>query len=138
DEDFYAEAIRELHRRHVNAVLDADGEPLRLGLDAEPYLVSPNQPEAESIVGQEFGDDEDFGVALDHLAELGARNVLITHSGGCFALLREERGRARRLRATAPIVEPISAVGAGDVLLAAFLAARLEGTSFEAALRKAV
>src|SRR5438105_6513579 len=138
DEAFYAEAIRDLNRRHVQTVLDVEGEPLRLGLDAEPYLVAPNQPEAESIVGQEFGDEEDFALALDHLAELGARNVIITHEAGCFALLREERGRGRRFRAVAPTVDPISAVGAGDVLLAAFLAARHEGSSFEEALRKAV
>jgi 1-phosphofructokinase/tagatose 6-phosphate kinase len=138
DVGFYAECIRELNRRHVQTVLDAEGEPLRLGVEAEPYLVSPNQGEAEAIVGQEFHDDEDFGVALDDLAELGARNVLITHEAGCFALLREERGRGRRFRAHAPHVEPVSAVGSGDVLLAAFLAARLEGASAEDALRKAV
>jgi 1-phosphofructokinase family hexose kinase len=138
DEAFYAEAIRELNRQHVRAVLDADGEPLRFGVEAEPYLVSPNQREAESIIGQEFEADEDFGLALDDLSELGARNVIITHDGGCFALLREERGRARRFHAVAPQTEAISAVGAGDVLLAAYLAARLEGSSFEDSLRKAV
>src|SRR2546421_363247 len=85
-------------RRQFQTVLNVEGEPLRLGLDAEPYLVAPNQPEAEAIVGQEFGDEEDFALALDHLTELGARNVIITHEAGCFALLREERGRGRRVR----------------------------------------
>ena len=41
-------------------VLDTEGEPLRLGVEAEPFLVSPNQAEAEALVGQEFHDDEDF------------------------------------------------------------------------------
>ena len=90
-EDFYAEAIRELNRRGVRTVLDTEGEPLRLGVEAEPYLVSPNQAEAESLVGQEFTEEQDFVQALDHIAELGARNVLITEETGCFALLREER-----------------------------------------------
>ena len=53
-DDFYAEAIRDLNRRHVRTVLDSEGVPLRLGVDAEPALVSPNQSEAESLVGQEF------------------------------------------------------------------------------------
>ena len=138
DEDFYAEAIRDLNRRGVQTALDSEGEPLRLGLEAEPFLVSPNQPEAEAIVGQEFHEERDFLVALDELADLGARNVLITHDEGCFALLRESRGPAKRYRAVAPSVDAISTVGAGDVLLAAFIVGRLEGGTAEEALRKAV
>jgi 1-phosphofructokinase family hexose kinase len=135
--DFYAEATRELARRHVATVLDTEGEPLRLGVEAEPFLVSPNQIEAEGLVGQEFHDEEDFRLALDAIAELGARNVLITTEQGALALLREER-EVHRYRAAAPRLDPVSAVGAGDVLLAGFLAARHAGRSNEEALRAAV
>jgi 1-phosphofructokinase family hexose kinase len=116
-DDFYAEAIRDLNRRGVQCVLDTEGEPLRVGVEAEPFLVSPNQREAESLVGQEFSEDEDFLVALDAIADLGARNVLITQETSCFGLFREER-TVRRFRASIPRVEPIAPVGAGDVLLA--------------------
>jgi 1-phosphofructokinase/tagatose 6-phosphate kinase len=136
-DDFYAEAIRDLNRRDVQTVLDSEGEPLRLGTGAEPFLVSPNQGEAESLVGQEFHEEQDFIQALDDVAELGARNVLITQESGCFALLREER-EVKRLRAEAPNIDPISTVGSGDVLLAGFLAARYFGKSVEDALRAAV
>ena len=48
--------------------------------------------------------DEDFALALEHIADLGARNVLITNETGCFAL--SPRGPApRRFRAVAPQVE---------------------------------
>ena len=134
---FYADAIRELNRKGVGTVLDSEGQPLRLGVEAEPLLVSPNQREAEGIVGQEFEDDEDFGNGLDVVAERGARNVLITVESGAFALFREER-RRRRLRAVAPHVDAVSVVGSGDVLLAAVLAARHEGTPPEDAFRLAV
>jgi 1-phosphofructokinase/tagatose 6-phosphate kinase len=137
DEGFYGEAIRELNRRGVRTVLDSEGQPLRLGVQAEPLLVSPNQREAEGLVGQEFSDDDDFLLGLDSIAERGARNVLITQEAACFALLREERA-ARRYRARAPEVEPVSAVGSGDVLLAAFLAAWLDEKPAEEALRTAV
>jgi 1-phosphofructokinase/tagatose 6-phosphate kinase len=137
DEGFYAEAIRELERRGVRTVLDSEGQPLRLGAEAEPFLVSPNQREAEGLVGQELHDDEDFVMALDAIAELGPRNVLITHESGCFALVREER-QALRFRADGPTLEAVSAVGSGDVLLAAFLAGRLEGRAPDEALRVAV
>src|SRR6478736_6586737 len=136
-DDFYAEAARDLTRRHVPVVIDSEGEPMRLGVEAEPFLVSPNQSEAEALVGQEFHDEEDFRLALDSIAEIGARNVLITTEDGCVALLREER-EIRRLRAVAPKVEPLSTVGSGDVLLAGYLAARHAGRSAEESLRAAV
>jgi 1-phosphofructokinase family hexose kinase len=137
-ESFYAESIRELNRHGVRTVLDTEGEPLRLGAAAEPSLVSPNQAEAESLVGQELTEEQEVVQALEDIAELGARNVLITHEAGCYALLREERGAAKRFRASAPRLEPLSAVGAGDVLLAGFLAARYEERPVEEALRTAV
>jgi 1-phosphofructokinase family hexose kinase len=137
EDGFYAEAIRELNRRGVLTVLDSDGEPLRLGAHAEPSLVSPNEREAEGLVGQEFHDDDDFLAGLEAITEIGARNVLITRESGCWALLRSERER-HRYRALAPRVDPISAVGSGDVLLAGFIAARLEQRSDEEALRSAV
>ena len=134
---FYGEVIRDLNRRGVQTVLDSEGEPLRLGVEAEPTLVSPNDREAEALVGQEFTEEEDFVSALDLVAEMGARNVLISQTTGCYALLREERSR-RHLRASAPQVEVVSGVGSGDVLLAAFIAARIAGRTGEEALRSAV
>ncbi len=90
DEAFYADAARELTRRGVRVVLDTDGEPLRLAVEAEPWLVSPNQLEAEQLVGQELAEDDDFLMALETITEMGARNVHITHRGG---VLRLDPGR---------------------------------------------
>ena len=133
---FYGDAARELARRGVRVALDTEGEPLRRGLEAEPWLVSPNQHEAEQLVGQELFDDEDFLMALDTIAEMGARNVHITLENGCFALVREER-QIRRYRAVTPRLEPVSVVGAGDALLAQWLTAVLDGSPAEEALRQA-
>jgi 1-phosphofructokinase family hexose kinase len=135
--DFFAEVVRDAGRRHQLAVVDTDGEPLRVGTAAEPYLVAPNVREAEELVGHEFVDEEDLAGALDEIAELGARNVLITLEAGCYALLREDRNEVR-LRAQVPELEPVSRIGAGDTLLAGFLAARAAGRSFEDAVRSAV
>ena len=137
-DDFYAEAIRTLARRGVLTVLDAEGEPLRVGLEAEPFLVSPNRTEAEAVVGQEFSEDGDFLDALERLEDLGARNALITFERGCFASVRVERGQPKRFRAETPTVEAVSGVGAGAVLLAGFIAAWLENATPEDALRRAV
>jgi 1-phosphofructokinase family hexose kinase len=137
DDGFYANALRDAKRRGVRTVLDSEGEPLRLGAQAEPFLVSPNEREAEGLVDQEFHDDDDFLAGLEAISELGPRNVLITRQSGCWALLRTEREKSR-YRALAPHVEPVSAVGSGDALLAGFIAASLEGRSHEEALRSAV
>jgi 1-phosphofructokinase family hexose kinase len=137
EDAFYAEAIRDLNRRQVRAVLDSEGPPLRHGTEVEPYLVSPNQREAEGLVGQELNDQEDFVMALERIADMGARNVLITSETGSFGLFRQDRRRLL-FRAEAPRVEPISAVGSGDVLLAGFLAARVAEQPLEGALRRAV
>ncbi|HET9323805.1 MAG TPA: 1-phosphofructokinase family hexose kinase [Gaiellaceae bacterium] len=136
-EEFYAEAIRELDRRGIRAVLDAEGQPLRLGTESEPYLVTPNEREAEGLVGQEFHDPQDFVQALEHISVLGAKNVLITLTSGCYALLRGDRDVAR-LHAAVPQVATVSPAGSGDVLLAGYIAALLDELTPQEALRRAV
>src|ERR687896_134208 len=82
-------------------------------------------------------DDGFYAEALDDIAELGARNVLIVEDAGCFALFREERER-RRFHVVAPKVEVVSPVGSADVVLAGFIAAHSAGRPLEEALRSAV
>ncbi|MFL5936417.1 MAG: PfkB family carbohydrate kinase, partial [Gaiellaceae bacterium] len=71
------------------------------------------------------------------VAELGARNVLIGHGAGAFALFREDR-RAQRFEVSIPRHEPLAPAGAGDSMLAGYLAARVGEQSLEEALRCAV
>ena len=137
DDGWYADAIRDLNRKGIQTVLDSEGQPLRLGTEAEPFLVSPNQREAEGLVGRELNDDEDFHEGLDAIADRGARNVLLTQESGAFGLFRDER-KVQRYHAVSPSVDAVSVVGSGDVLLAAFLAARFAGRSSAEALRRAV
>ena len=138
DPGVYAELIREANRRGILTVLDSEGEALRLAIEAEPYLVAPNLREAESLVGHEFVDEEDLTTGLDEIAELGARNVIITLDTGCYSLFRIDREEDVRLRARAPRLEAVSTVGTGDTLLAGFIAARMSGRSYEDAVRNAV
>ena len=135
--DFYANAIRDANRHHVLTVLDAEGEALQLGVQAEPYLVSPNVREAEALVGHEFNDEDDLVNGLDEIAGRGARNVLVTLERGCYALVRDDR-EEHRVRGRSPRLDPVSTIGAGDTLLAGFLAARLAGRSVEESVRAAV
>jgi len=125
DTGFYAEVIRDMNKRRVRTVIDAEGEPLRLALNAEPTVISPNQREAEALVGHEFQTDEDFQNALLELRNMGAANVVITLKTGCYALLSPgARGSHKMYRAWIPRVEAVSAVGSGDAFLAGFVSAQ--------------
>jgi 1-phosphofructokinase/tagatose 6-phosphate kinase len=135
--DLYARLVEELGRLGVTTMLDAEGEPMRLATRAEPSVVTPNEPEAEELVGHEFGDDSDRAGALRSIVALGAREAIMTMSTGCLALVGEPPDRHLR-RATVGVLEPISAVGSGDAFLAGLVAARYGGDLPEEQLRLAV
>jgi len=125
DPTIYARLIGELRRLDVPAVLDTDGEPMRLGLRAEPAVVAPNVGEAEEAVGHEFNDPDDLVLGLTGLMEMGAREAVITREPGCVAIV-EDGGRHRYEVEIEPL-EPVSGVGSGDCFLAGYVAARYEG-----------
>jgi 1-phosphofructokinase/tagatose 6-phosphate kinase len=131
DIDVYARLIRELRRIGVLTVVDTDGDPLRRAVRAEPDVVSPNVLEAEELVGHEFNDDEDRVIAVREMAELGAREAIMTMPDGCFAhMLPEEPGgepSLYRVNVPAGAVEPRATVGSGDAFLAGYVAARYNG-----------
>jgi 1-phosphofructokinase/tagatose 6-phosphate kinase len=137
DTDLYGRLIEEMRRLGVTTVLDAEGEPLLTATRRRPDVVSPNELEAEGLVGHEFSDEEDRRRALGEMVEMGAREGIITLADGCLAVLGE--GSERCLyRATLEPLEPVSSVGSGDALLAGFVAARYGGRDPEDCLRFAV
>jgi 1-phosphofructokinase family hexose kinase len=134
DDKVYFDLVTELKRLGVTTVIDAEGEPMEQALRAAPDLVSPNSGEAEQLVGHEFRDDADQVFGLYELCERGPREAVITHADGCYALVGRDHERSLyELRIDA--LEPVSAVGAGDVFLAGYLAARYTGRPHADALR---
>jgi 1-phosphofructokinase/tagatose 6-phosphate kinase len=138
-DDLYAQLIGDLHRLGVTSVLDSEGEALRLGTRAEPTVVSPNQPEAEELVGHEFADDEDLPSAVAEIVEMGARDAILTLPTGCVALVGDERDRGL-YRASVPpgLVDARSPVGSGDAFLAGYVASRYTGNAPDECVRFAV
>ena len=133
--DIYARLIRELQRADVITVIDTDGEPLRQAVRAEPDVVSPNVLEAEELVEHEFGEDEE--VAVREIAELGAREAIMTLPDGCVAQVLND-GHPQLYRARIEPRDPVATVGSGDAFLAGYVAARYERSSPERCLRFAV
>ena len=140
----YADLIQELNKLGVTTVLDSEGEALDLATRAEPTVVTPNELEAEELVGHEFGDEEARLRAVSEIVDLGAREAVMTLDSGCVALV-EDRGAAqgepeRRLyRCTLePVDTPVSRVGSGDAFLAGYVASRDGGSAPPEGLRFAV
>ena len=129
-DDLYARLVDDLGRRGVPVVLDAEGEAMLAGLRAGASMVTPNEAEAEELVGQEFADRSDLAQGLLELVRLGAAEAAITRPNGCVAAVGE--GNSRRLLEvhTEPL-EPVSTVGSGDAFVAGYVAARYEGRSPE-------
>jgi 1-phosphofructokinase family hexose kinase len=128
DAELYARLVRGLREREITAILDSEGEPMRAGLRAGPSLVTPNEREAEELVGHEFGDSDDVTLALAELVELGAEGAVITRPAGCIAVVVEE-GERRYFDVSTEPLEPIAAVGSGDAFLAGYVAGCYDGRS---------
>jgi 1-phosphofructokinase/tagatose 6-phosphate kinase len=124
--DVYARLIRDVRKLGVTTMIDTDGEPLRFAVRAEPEVVSPNELEAEELVGQEFNDDTDRARAVAEMTRLGARAAIMTVADGCFARVHEE-GSPVIYRARIEEQEARSAIGSGDAFLAGYVAACYQG-----------
>jgi 1-phosphofructokinase len=127
DAGIYATLIRELHKLEVTTIIDADGEPMRQAVRAEPDVISPNVLEAEELVGHEFNDEEDRAIAVRELVQLGPREAIMTLSDGCIACVVVD-GRHTLHRVWIEPREAVAPVGSGDAFLAGFVAARYTGS----------
>jgi 1-phosphofructokinase family hexose kinase len=125
--DIYAELIRAVKRLGVTTIVDTEGEPLRLAVRAEPDVVSPNELEAEELVGQEFNDVDDRAQAVIEMTRLGAAEAIMTVRDGCYAQVTDEEPALYRV--SVEEVEAASRIGSGDAFLAGYVAARYSGRS---------
>jgi 1-phosphofructokinase family hexose kinase len=145
DPSLYAELVQELGRLGVTTVLDSEGEALHLATRAEPTVVTPNELEAEELVGHEFEDDDDRLTAVREIVDLGATEAVMTQETGCVGLVGDgdatptRNGALRLYRCRLePVDTPVSGVGSGDAFLAGYVASRYGGRAPEEGLRFAV
>jgi 1-phosphofructokinase/tagatose 6-phosphate kinase len=126
DTEIYARIVGELRARDVTVVLDSDGEPMRAGVRAGPSAITPNELEAEALVGHEFEGPGDLASGLAQLLELGAEEAIVTQADGCVAGVGDPSSR-RFYEARTGALEPVAAVGSGDAFVAGYVAARYDG-----------
>lgn len=128
----YERILARLEGRGVLAVVDAAGELLANVLQYHPFLIKPNHHELAQIVGRALATPEQIAQAAAELQQKGARNVLVSMAGDGALLLTEE---GRQYRIGAPAGTVVNSVGAGDSMVAGFVAGWLQSKDYLAALR---
>ena len=117
--DTYQKILERMNEKLVRVVVDAEGSLLTSTIPCHPFLIKPNKEEMEELFKQELRSDEEVAACAEKLRQEGARNVLVS-LGGDGALLAGEDGRV--YRCPSPKGKLVNSVGAGDSMVAGFLA----------------
>ena len=131
-QDTYERLLARLQGKGVRAVVDATRDLLVNVLKYRPFLVKPNNHELGEIVGRRLTTDAEIVAAAAVLQSKGARNVLVSMAGD-GALLLDEKGCTHRIGC--PKGQVVNSVGAGDSMVAGFVAGYLQSGDYNAALR---
>lgn len=134
-DSIYRDILERLKGRDILTAVDATGELLVKVLPYRPFLVKPNNHELGEIFGERLSCREDVAPCARKLQEMGARNVLVSMAGEGAVLLDEE-GAVHAL--PAPEGKLVNAVGAGDSMVAGFLAGWLQKKDYEHAFRMGI
>lgn len=118
--DVYERILARISGRGVRAVVDAERDLLLNTLKHKPFLIKPNLRELGELFGESPTTPSEIAECAKRLREMGAVNVLVSMAGD-GALLLDERGELRRSAACRGTV--VNSVGAGDAMVAGFLAA---------------
>lgn len=119
----YRDIIRELKPRGVRVIVDAEKDLLTNVLEYQPFLIKPNNHELGEIFGTTLMTREEAVPYARELRRRGAENVLVSMAGE-GAVLAAADGKV--YSAPAPRGTLINGVGAGDSMVAGFLAGWME------------
>lgn len=131
-DDIYRNIMGRLNGRGVMIVVDATKELLLNVLEYHPFLIKPNHHELGEIFGTELKTREDVIPYGRKLQERGARNVLVSMAGQGAVLLAEN---GEVFMAPAPKGTLVNGVGAGDSMVAGFLAGWMKKKEYQHAFK---
>lgn len=131
-ENMYSIIMKTLEGRGIRFVVDAPGSLLMEALEREPFLIKPNNHEVGRIFDARPETPEECIPFAKELHERGAQNVIVS-CGGHGSLLYDEFGEIHTVP-TAKI-RLVNATGAGDSMVAGFIAKTDAGDDYETALR---
>lgn len=131
-EDIYEQILMRLSNKGIRFVVDATKELLLNVLKYHPFLIKPNDIELGEMFSKELKTDKEIIEHAKKLQKKGARNVLVSMAGNGSLLIDEEGGVTKT---GVPKGRVINSVGAGDSMVAGFLAGYLKTESYEEALK---
>ena len=132
DSDIYQRIMERLDGRGIRMVVDAEKDLLLKVLKYRPFLIKPNNHELGQMFGLELETEEEIILHARKLKEQGAVNVLVSMAGN-GAILVAEDGSVHRRQAARGTVK--NSVGAGDSMVAGFIAGYLEKGDYAYALK---
>lgn len=131
-ENIYRDILQFLSGKKIRSVVDATGELLLGVLEYHPFLIKPNHHELGALYNVKIKTKEDAVFYGEKLRQAGARNVLVSMGAAGAVLLTED---GRQIAENAPGGAVVNSVGAGDSMVAGFLAGYEKNGDFEEALR---
>lgn len=134
-DSIYSDILERLHEKGVLFVVDATKDLLLNVLQYRPFLIKPNNHELGEIFDVTLETREEVVPYAKQLQEKGARNVLVSMSGQ-GAVLVDETGGVHTL--PAPKGTLVNAVGAGDSMVAGFMAGWTQKGDYEYAFRMGI
>lgn len=132
--DIYEKIMERFYERDIRIIVDATKELLLNILKYKPFLIKPNNYELGEIFGVECKSEEDIIMYEIKLQEMGARNVLISRAGDGAILLTETK---ETYITSPPKGTVVNSVGAGDSMIAGFIADYIKNKDYESALKYA-
>ena len=133
--DIYEIICKTLEKNNVTFVVDATKELLMNVLKYKPFLIKPNKEELEETFKEEIETKEEIIVHAKKLQQMGARNVLISLGGeGAILVTTEEK----EYYSKAPKGKVLNTVGAGDSMVAGFIAGYEQSGDFEQAFKMGI
>lgn len=131
-EDVYERILERLQDKGIKFVVDATGELLMNVLQYKPFLIKPNVHELGAIFQKRYTHDSEIAEDARKLKEKGAMNVLISMAGDGAILVTED---GQIIKMGVPKGNVVNSVGAGDSMVAGFLAGYMEQKDYNYALR---
>ena len=124
-----------LERNGVTFIVDATKELLINILKYKPFLIKPNREELEETFKVKINTEEDIITYAKKMQLMGAQNVLVSLGGDGAILITSDN---QVLQSDAPKGKVLNTVGAGDSMVAGFLAGYIESKNYEYSLKMGI
>ena len=134
-DDIYEKICKRIENKQIKIVADATGKLLVNVLKNNPFLIKPNKEELEEIFEDKIDTNEEIIMYAKKLQEMGAQNVLIS-LGKEGAILITKNNSVLYSKAPKGVV--VNSVGAGDSMVAGFLAGLLIHDDYEKAFKMGI